>query len=200
MSLGWRRPTSLCFPAFSRCFGELFCKNQQSDNVCVVKCFNFRLQFNIHVDSFVSLLDVPRVWCCNRQHIQRQYGTQHIREWNRNFLPGYRRSVHQNLFDRRQCHRCLESAIITLNDIPQCTGRHHRHESSTFRSTFAVPKVNHSALNLISTLNWLFINRIFLILPEIGINVIGSIWSFCGLIQCLNPSDSFSNSTVEGEI
>lgn len=30
-------------------------------------------------------------------------------------------------------------------------------------------------------------------------NVMGTIWTFCGLVQCYNPSDSFANMIIEGE-
>jgi hypothetical protein len=44
-----------------------------------------------------------------------------------------------------------------------------------------------------------FIHRIFLILPECAINVMGTIWMFCGLVPCINPKDSFANTSIECE-
>lgn len=38
-----------------------------------------------------------------------------------------------------------------------------------------------------------------LILPEIAMNVLGTIWSFCGIIECFNNEDYFANTIVEGE-
>lgn len=41
--------------------------------------------------------------------------------------------------------------------------------------------------------------RIFLVLPEIAINVMGTLWIFCGFIQCLNSADSFANTIIKCE-
>lgn len=41
--------------------------------------------------------------------------------------------------------------------------------------------------------------RIVIILPEAALNVMGTLWIFCGFVQCDNVSDSFANMVVEGE-
>lgn len=40
----------------------------------------------------------------------------------------------------------------------------------------------------------------FLVLPETGINVCGTVWYFTGYIPCFNEADSFANKIIEGEI
>jgi hypothetical protein len=45
----------------------------------------------------------------------------------------------------------------------------------------------------------IFASRIFLILPEIGFNVMGTIWVFCDVIKCVNKADSFANTSIEGK-
>lgn len=42
--------------------------------------------------------------------------------------------------------------------------------------------------------------RIFLMLPEIALNVMGTLWMYSSLIQCHNPIDTFANVSIEGEI
>lgn len=40
----------------------------------------------------------------------------------------------------------------------------------------------------------------FLVLPEAGINVCGTVWFFTGYIPCHNEADVFANMIIEGEI
>lgn len=40
----------------------------------------------------------------------------------------------------------------------------------------------------------------FLVLPEAGINVCGTVWFFTGYIPCINEADVFANRIIEGEI
>jgi len=44
-----------------------------------------------------------------------------------------------------------------------------------------------------------YICRLFLILPEIGVNVMGTMWAFTSSVHCTNSEDVFSNTVVEGE-
>lgn len=44
----------------------------------------------------------------------------------------------------------------------------------------------------------LFTSRIFLILPELALNVFGTIWAFCNLIKC-TADEKFTKTVVEGE-
>lgn len=43
------------------------------------------------------------------------------------------------------------------------------------------------------------LSRIFLILPEIGFNVMGTIWAFSDVIKCVNEDDNFANTSIEGK-
>lgn len=40
----------------------------------------------------------------------------------------------------------------------------------------------------------------FLVLPEAGINVCGTVWFFTDCIPCHNEADVFANMLIEGEI
>jgi hypothetical protein len=42
-------------------------------------------------------------------------------------------------------------------------------------------------------------NRLFLIVPEIAMNVMGTIWAFFNVVTCINENDTFANTVVEGE-
>lgn len=42
-------------------------------------------------------------------------------------------------------------------------------------------------------------SRIFLILPEVAFNVMGTIWAFSDVITCENEADNFANTSVEGK-
>lgn len=44
-----------------------------------------------------------------------------------------------------------------------------------------------------------YIYRLFLILPEIGVNVMGTMWAFTNSVHCTNLDDVFSNTVVEGK-
>jgi hypothetical protein len=36
-------------------------------------------------------------------------------------------------------------------------------------------------------------------LPEIALNVMGTLWMYCSIVPCINPSDTFANMSIEGE-
>lgn len=43
-----------------------------------------------------------------------------------------------------------------------------------------------------------FLFRILLILPETGLNVFGTMWAFCGTIEC-KSEDKISQTVIEGK-
>lgn len=51
-----------------------------------------------------------------------------------------------------------------------------------------------NARRLINPLLYL---KIFLILPEVAANVMATLWTYTGFVQCTNLNDSFANTTVE---
>lgn len=53
-----------------------------------------------------------------------------------------------------------------------------------------------NCLDMLINGNFSFL-RIFLVLPETALNVIGTLWIFCGYFACLNSADSFANTIVE---
>jgi sn1-specific diacylglycerol lipase len=46
----------------------------------------------------------------------------------------------------------------------------------------------------------LLVCKLLLIPPETALNVFGTIWAFCGTIDCKNENDRFSKTAVEGEL
>lgn len=42
-------------------------------------------------------------------------------------------------------------------------------------------------------------SRIFLILPDTGFNVMGTIWAFSDVVKCVNLNDNFANTSIEGK-
>lgn len=36
-------------------------------------------------------------------------------------------------------------------------------------------------------------------MPELGFNVMGTIWAFFDVIKCVNENDNFANTSIEGK-
>lgn len=122
----------------------------------------------------------------------------------------YWRVVGQNLSDRYSSDAFHNHSARDDFGESQCPGSYIRHKSEKTRTTSAggqvrtqrgVTKTNIDYFNVYFFIflkeNFFFLRRIILLLPELALNVLGTIWTYTNCIQCDN--EHFTNTVVESK-